>query len=236
MNRIKESIRRFCGGGRAGVILQRSRTRSNGRDVLSADPPAAPIAVWAHGATMPAAPLLKYGVTRDYVLGLQAVLADALWPPWAGARIRTKRLRLDAVDGGFGRLVGVVTEVILKLLPLPPFRAFAMVDLIRWKAGRALFASYCRGFLRARSKWPTNFAEGRVRRTGSKRLAGSSALLMVELDAGRNHAERRGSLGPITPGARPYFYAARLWACGVRKIVACAASFRIPCAIRGLSN
>jgi glycolate oxidase len=63
---------------------------------------------------------LKYGVTRDYVLGLEAVLAsgEAVWlgnkcvKDVAGYNLR------DLFIGSEGTL-GIVTRVMLKLLPLP---------------------------------------------------------------------------------------------------------------------
>lgn len=73
----------------------------------------------AHNAGGPRA--LKYGVTRDYVLGLEAVLGS-------GERIRTGHRSIKGVAGYdlTGLLVGsegtlaIVTEVLLQLLPKPP--------------------------------------------------------------------------------------------------------------------
>ncbi|MEN0109361.1 MAG: FAD-linked oxidase C-terminal domain-containing protein [Planctomycetota bacterium] len=77
---------------------------------------------------------LKYGVTRDYVMGLRVVLADGqeLWlgnqcvKDVAGYNLR------DLFIGSEGTL-GVVTEVLLKLLPRPQARrtmvaTFAQMD------------------------------------------------------------------------------------------------------------
>jgi glycolate oxidase len=66
---------------------------------------------------------LKYGVTRDYVLGLEAVLAsgDVVWlgnkcvKDVAGYNLR------DLFIGSEGTL-GIVTRVLLKLVPTPPAR------------------------------------------------------------------------------------------------------------------
>lgn len=66
---------------------------------------------------------LKYGVTRDYVMGLEVVLADGSIC-WLGSKcvkdVAGYNLR-DLFIGSEGTL-GVVTQVLLKLLPKPPAR------------------------------------------------------------------------------------------------------------------
>ena len=67
---------------------------------------------------------LKYGVTRDYVLGLEVALADGRIIV-TGVRTKKGVVGYDLVRllvGSEGTL-GVVTKVILKLLPLPEERA-----------------------------------------------------------------------------------------------------------------
>jgi glycolate oxidase len=67
---------------------------------------------------------LKYGVTRDYVMGLEVVLPDGAIA-WLGSRcvkdVAGYNLR-DLFIGSEGTL-GVVTRVLLKLLPKPAARA-----------------------------------------------------------------------------------------------------------------
>ena len=74
---------------------------------------------------------LKYGVTRDYVMGLRVVLADGTIT-WLGSKcvkdVAGYNLK-DLFIGSEGTL-GVITEVLLKLLPKPAARKtmLAMYD------------------------------------------------------------------------------------------------------------
>jgi glycolate oxidase len=66
---------------------------------------------------------LKYGVTRDYVMGMEVVLADGT-VCWLGSKcvkdVAGYNLR-DLFIGSEGTL-GVITQVLLKLLPKPAAR------------------------------------------------------------------------------------------------------------------
>jgi glycolate oxidase subunit GlcD len=67
---------------------------------------------------------LKYGVTRHYVLGLEAVLMDGTTLR-AGGRCHKNKTGFDLVGMFVGSegLLGVVTEATLRLIPHPPMRA-----------------------------------------------------------------------------------------------------------------
>lgn len=66
---------------------------------------------------------LKYGVTRHYVLGLEVVLANGSIVR-VGGRTHKNKTGFDLVGLFVGSegMLGVVTEVTLRLLPLPPAR------------------------------------------------------------------------------------------------------------------
>ncbi len=67
---------------------------------------------------------LKYGVTRHYIIGLEAVLAngDVLR---TGGRVHKNKTGFDLIGLFVGSegMLGVVTEITVRLLPLPPARA-----------------------------------------------------------------------------------------------------------------
>jgi glycolate oxidase len=78
---------------------------------------------------------LKYGVTRDYVMGLEAVLADGR-VVWLGNKcvkdVAGYNLR-DLFIGSEGTL-GIVTRVLLKLLPLPAARRTMLASFASMEA------------------------------------------------------------------------------------------------------
>ncbi|TFE70688.1 FAD-binding oxidoreductase [Methylacidiphilum caldifontis] len=67
---------------------------------------------------------LKYGVTRNYVLGLEVVLADGSITKVGGRTIKNKTgFDLTGLFVGSEGLLGLVTEITLRLIAKPPFRA-----------------------------------------------------------------------------------------------------------------
>src|SRR5256714_4644358 len=92
---------------------------------------------------------LKYGVTRHYVLGLEVVLIDGTVVR-VGGRTHKNKTGFDLVGLFVGSegMLGIVTEAILRLLPLPPARgsmsaSFSSVEM----AAAAVQAILLKGFL-----------------------------------------------------------------------------------------
>jgi len=132
---------------------------------------------------------LKYGVTRDYVLGLEVVLANGDIVKLGGRTHKNKTgFDLHRLFVGSEGLLGVITEATLKLLPLPPFRASLAVGFDSLNAAaRALQAIFAAGFLPCAAELADEFTlAAAAKRTGSKRLLGCQAHLIIELDGQEN--------------------------------------------------
>lgn len=132
---------------------------------------------------------LKYGVTRDYVLGLTVVLADGTICHTGGRTHKNKTgFDLSRFFVGAEGLLGVITEITLKLIPLPPFRSClsagfdSMAD-----AAHAIRAIFQAGFLPSAMELGDAFTlEAAWRRTQSDIFKNSKAHLIIEMDGQEN--------------------------------------------------
>jgi len=128
---------------------------------------------------------LKYGVTREYVLGLDVVLADGTLVR-LGSRTHKNKTGFDLAKLFVGSegMLGVVTEATLKLLPLPPFRAALSIGFDEMPAAlRAIREIFTAGFLPCARELADEFTlRAAQKRTGSDKLSGCRAHIIVELD------------------------------------------------------
>jgi glycolate oxidase len=131
---------------------------------------------------------LKYGVTRDYVLGLEVVLATGTIVKLGGRTHKNKTgFDLHRLFVGSEGLLGIVTEATLKLLPLPPYRANLAIGFSSMRAAvQTLHAILAAGFLPAALELADSFTlAAAYQRTRSERLRGCKAHLIVEVDGQR---------------------------------------------------
>ena len=132
---------------------------------------------------------LKYGVTRDYVLALEVVLADGTVLRLGRRTHKNKTgFELHRLFVGSEGLLGIVTEATLKLIPLPPFRANLAVGFGSMPAAvRSLHANFRGGFLPCALELADEFTLAAAYKcTKSERLRGCRAHLIVELDGQKN--------------------------------------------------
>jgi len=152
---------------------------------------------------------LKYGVTRDYVLGLEVVLANGDIVRLGGRTHKNKTgFDLHRLFVGSEGLLGVITEATLKLIPLPPFRANLAVGFNSMNAAvRALQAIFAAGFLPCAAELADQFTlAAAAKRTKSKHLLGCKAHLIVELDGQENSVRQEiAAVGKIVRKQKPLF-------------------------------
>lgn len=196
MNRVVEiNEADFVAVVQPGVITARLQEAVEKRGLYYPPDPAsrADCSIGGNIATNAGGPrCLKYGVTRDYVLGLQVVLADGMTVRLGGRTHKNKTgFDLHRLFVGSEGMLGVVTEATLKLLPLPPYRACLGIGFTNMRtAVRAIRAIFKAGFLPSALELADQFTiEAARKRTGSAMLRGAGALMIVELD-GRERAVR----------------------------------------------
>lgn len=91
---------------------------------------------------------VKYGVVRDYVLNLQVVLASGEII-WTGANVlkNSTGYNLTQLIVGSEGTLGIVTKIVLKLIPLPQYELLMLVPFRSLeKAGEAVSAIFRAGF------------------------------------------------------------------------------------------
>src|SRR5213595_4039732 len=128
---------------------------------------------------------LKYGVTRNYVAGLEVVLAngDLLR---TGGRVHKNKTGFDLIGLFVGSegMLGVVTEVTLRLLPLPPAHATLSAAFVTAvQAAEAVQTIFAAGFLPSALEIADHFTLEAARRDlGEKIVPEGNAHLLIALD------------------------------------------------------
>jgi len=150
---------------------------------------------------------LKYGVTRHYIIGLEVVLAngDVLR---TGGRVHKNKTGFDLIGLFVGSegLLGVVTEITVRLLPLPPARATLSASFATMsEAAAAVQAIFTGGFLPSSLEISDQFTLEAARHDhGRGIIPEGNAHLLVDVD-GREETVRMeaASLEALLAGRKP---------------------------------
>lgn len=128
---------------------------------------------------------LKYGVTRNYVIGLEVVLANGQVLR-TGGRVHKNKTGFDLIGLFVGSegLLGVVTEITLRLLPLPPARATLSAAFGKMpEAAAAVQEIFTQGFLPSALEIADSFTLEAARKDlGQALVPPGNAHLLIDLD------------------------------------------------------
>lgn len=128
---------------------------------------------------------LKYGVTRNYVVGLEVVLASGEVLR-TGGRVHKNKTGFDLVGLFVGSegMLGVVTEITVKLLPMPPARATLSASFGSMReAAQTVQRIFAAGFLPSSLELADHFTLEAARRDANAgEVPDGNAHLLVELD------------------------------------------------------
>ncbi len=155
---------------------------------------------------------LKYGVTKDYVLGLEVVLptADVVF---LGTRTAKGVVGYDLVHlfiGSEGTL-GVITKLVLKLLPFPPARAVAVAGFSSLEKAVEAFGQVLKsGVLPACAELLDDLTLTALRQLLSLEIPKDlEALLLFEIDGAQSAVEEDLLRLTQALGNCPFFQEAR---------------------------
>lgn len=136
---------------------------------------------------------VKYGVVRDYVLNLQLVLptGEIIWTGANVLKNSTGYNLTQLVVGSEGTL-GIVTKIVLKLIPLPRYELLMLVPFRSLeKAGEAVSAIFRAGFIPSVLELveieALKIAEAFVESSVVPLTPDTAAHLLIEVDG--NHME-----------------------------------------------
>jgi len=128
---------------------------------------------------------LKYGVTKQYILGLEVVLANGDILRTGGRCHKNKQgFDLGAIFIGSEGMLGVITEVIVRLIPHPQTRAMIGASFADFSSVASAVQSILNsGFLPSALEVTDSFTMAAARDyLGSENMPPGDAYLMVEID------------------------------------------------------
>lgn len=189
MNRIKEiSFEDAIAIAEPGVITGELQAAVRARNLFYPPDPASlhDCTIGGNVATNAGGPrCLKYGVTRHYIIGLEVVLANGEVLR-TGGRVHKNKTGFDLIGLFVGSegLLGVVTEITVRLLPLPPARATLSASFATMsEAAAAVQAIFAAGFLPSSLEIADQFTLEAARLDrGRGTIPEGNAHLLVDVD------------------------------------------------------
>ena len=128
---------------------------------------------------------LKYGVTRHYVIGLEVVLANGEILR-TGGRVHKNKSGFDLIGLFVGSegMLGIATEITVRLLPLPPARATMSASFASMPEAAAIVQKiFAAGFLPSSLEIADHFTLEAARRDShAANVPGGNAHLLVDVD------------------------------------------------------
>jgi len=189
MNRIKEiNFADAIAIVEPGVITADLKAAVRGQKLFYPPDPASmkDCSIGGNVATNAGGPrCLKYGVTRNYVIGLEVVLANGDVVR-TGGRVHKNKTGFDLIGLFVGSegLLGVVTEITVRLLPLPPARATLSAAFSNMPEAAAVVQQiFAHGFLPSALEIADSFTLEAARKDlGESLVPAGNAHLLVDLD------------------------------------------------------
>ncbi len=136
---------------------------------------------------------LKYGVTKHYIMGMQLVLASGEVIKWGGKTVKNvSGYDLTALFTGSEGTLGIVTEILVKLIPTPEARQsfLAVFDDVD-KAGRCISAIIRNKIIPATLEIMDNMTIRTVEEYAKIGLpTDAEAVLLIEVDGYRESVAR----------------------------------------------
>lgn len=140
---------------------------------------------------------LKYGVTKHYIMGLQVVLANGEVIRWGGKTVKNVTgYDLVALFTGAEGTLGIITEILVKLIPAPETRKsiMAVFDDVD-KAGKAIASIIRNKIIPATLEIMDNVTIQTVEHFVHAGLPlNAEAVLLIEVDGYKEVVEREAVL------------------------------------------
>ena len=211
MNRIKEiSFADSIAIVEPGVITSELQAKAREQKLFYPPDPASKkdCTIGGNVATNAGGPrCLKYGVTRNYIIGLEVVLGSGEVLR-TGGRVHKNKTGFDLIGLFVGSegLLGVVTEITVRLLPLPPARATLSASFQTMsEAASAVQQIFATGFLPSSLEIADHFTLEAARHDSEAGFVpAGNAHLLVDVD-GQEETVRveMGKLRDLIAGRKP---------------------------------